>query len=52
LEDVNYNEVLAQVNQFEEEGKYIKFKYHQEIHLVIIQLEIYLLNNNYFISEV
>jgi preprotein translocase subunit SecG len=30
LEDVNYNEVLAQVNQFEEEGKYIKFKYYQE----------------------
>lgn len=30
LEEVNYNEVLAQINKFETEGKYIKFKYHQE----------------------
>ncbi|MGI2256816.1 hypothetical protein [Staphylococcus cohnii] len=30
LEEINYNEVLAQVNQFDVDGKYIKFKYHQE----------------------
>lgn len=30
LEVINYNEVLAQVNQFDVDRKYIIFKYHQE----------------------
>lgn len=30
FETVNYSEVLAQVNEFQTEGKYIKFLYHQE----------------------
>ncbi|RIL91031.1 hypothetical protein BUY32_04805 [Staphylococcus cohnii] len=30
LEEINYNEVLAQVNQFDVDRKYIIFKYHQE----------------------
>lgn len=30
VEKLNYNDLLAQINEFDTEGKYIKFKYHQE----------------------